>query len=202
MSNEKNASKKLRLLLFSQQSPFIDIYSIFIKYFENSKLNYYNIRDKNHYEFSLKSFPDLSILINYYQEKKENEKSDKYNIYNFFLIFIDIQQKYENTNNFLDETFDKIIAFSEDNLNKKYYIFGFYSNDDKEKINKNNIETNLESKGIEYLYYEIKKDDLENFKNNLKFIINDCNSIMIEKFLEQKQNELIPDASKSKCILF
>ena len=73
---------------------------------------------------------------------------------------------------------------------------------DKEKINKNNIETNLESKGIEYLYYEIKKDDLENFKNNLKFIINDCNSIMIEKFLEQKQNELIPDASKSKCILF
>ena len=112
MSNEKNASKKLRLLLFSQQSPFIDIYSIFIKYFENSKLNFYNIRDKNHYEFSLKSFPDLSILINYYQEKKENEKSDKYDIYNFFLIFIDIQQKYENKNNFLDENFNKIIEFS------------------------------------------------------------------------------------------
>ena len=46
----------------------------------------------------------------------------------------------------MDETFDKIIAFSEDNLNKKYYIFGFYSNDDKEKINKNNDINDIISK--------------------------------------------------------
>ena len=80
-------------------------------------------------------------------------------------------------------------------------MFSKYNNE-KEKINKDNIGTILESKGIEYLYNEIKKDDLNNFGNILKFIINDCNTIITEKYLAQKQNELIQDESGSKCFLF
>ena len=80
-------------------------------------------------------------------------------------------------------------------------MFSKYNNE-KEKINKDNIGTILESKGIEYLYNEIKKDDLNNFGNILKFIINDCNTIITEKYLAQKQNELIQDESGSKCFIF
>ena len=199
MSKNK-IQRKIKLGLISQTSSNINVYSIFCKYFENSKLKYYNIKDKNHYEFCFQNIPELSIFINYIKEEKENY--NKYKIYNFFIIFIDIQKENKEINNFLEKTIDTINSYNKDDFNKKYYIFGFYDNNEKEKINKDNIGTILESKGIEYLYNEIKKDDLNNFGNILKFIINDCNTIITEKYLAQKQNELIQDESGSKCFIF
>ena len=39
------------------------------------------------------------------------------------------------------------------------------------------------------------------FKNIIELIVNDSNTIMLEKFLDQKHSELIPDNSKSSCII-
>lgn len=199
--SKENPSKKIKLGLISQSSSFINVYSIFYSYLENAKLKYYNIRDENHYEFCYKSLPDFAISINHFKDGKDNDNNNKYKIYNFFLIFIDIQKENNKTNIFLEKTIERIISANKDDFNKKYYIFGFYENDEKERINKDKIGSILESKGIEYLYNEIKKDS-ENFGNKLKFIINDCITIMTEKFLAQKQIELIPDESRSKCFLF
>ena len=199
MSNN-NQIKKIKLGLISQPSSNINVYSIFSTYFENSKLSYYNIRNENHYEFCIKSIPDLSISINHFKENADN--SNKFKFYNFFLIFIDIQQINNDTDNFLEMTIDNITNINKDNYTKKFYIFGFYENNEKERINKDKIGEILESKGIDYFYNEIIKDDLDNFRNIIKFLINDCNTIMTEKFLAQKQNELIPDGSGSHCFLF
>ena len=39
------------------------------------------------------------------------------------------------------------------------------------------------------------------FKNIIELIVNDSNTIMLEKFLDQKHSELILDNSKSSCII-
>ena len=60
----------------------------------------------------------------------------------------------------------------------------------------------LESKGIEYYYNEIKINDIESFSKLIEMTINDCNTIMIEKYLAQKHSKLLTDTSNSRCIIY
>ena len=40
------------------------------------------------------------------------------------------------------------------------------------------------------------------FKKLIELVVSDSNTIMVEKFLDQKHSELILDNSKSKCIIY
>ena len=201
--NIQKKSKTLKLGLISQDSTYINVHQLFDSYFKYSKPENYKIKDENKYEFSVSSIPQLPISI--YHIKKIEDIHDKYNKYNdglhFFLIFIDIQEN-KDTNSFLDKALDSIIEADDNNLNKKFYIYGFYQNNDNEKITEEKITTLLEAKAIEYYYNEIKSDDIESFSKLIECTITDCNTIMIEKYLIQKQNELIKDNSKSQCLIY
>ena len=203
---DKNIQKKLKTLklgLISQDSTYINVYQLFDSYFKYSKPENYKIKDENKYEFSVSSIPQLPISI--YHIKKIEVIHDKYNKYNdglhFFLIFIDIQEN-KDSNSFLDKALDSIIEADDNNLNKKFYIYGFYQNNDNEKITEEKITTLLEAKAIEYYYNETKTDDIESFSKLIECTITDCNNIMIEKYFIQKQNELIKDNSKSQCLIY
>ena len=62
----------------------------------------------------------------------------------------------------------------------------------------------MQAKGIDYYFSEIKKDQdmIKKFSKLIELMVNDTNTIMVEKFLDQKHSELILDNSKSKCIVF
>ena len=194
MSNDDEKSKIIKLGLISQSS--IDVYNIFSTFFEKEKLSY-NIRDQNHYEFNLKNTPDLTILLNHFKENIDN--TPKYIDYKFFLIFINIEDI--NSLDYLDKIIENIFEANNYNNNKKYYIFGFFENNEKYRINEEKLFAIMDSIGIDYIYYKIKNNDFDSFKYNIKFIINDCNTIMTEQFLELKHNELVDD-SHSKCYIF
>ena len=192
-------SKSIKLGLISQNSSFINVTELFNSYFEKSKPNNYQIKDENRFEFSLSDIPQLSISINHLKNIEDIHEKNKYNLFNFFLIFIDIQNI--STNSFLEKTIDIIIEADDNNFNKKCYIYGFYQNNDNDKITEEKITSILESKGIEYYYNEIRFGDIESFSKLIECTINDCNAIMIEKYLAQKHSELLTDKSNSKCII-
>ena len=194
MSNDDEKSKIIKLGLISQSS--IDVYNIFSTFFEKEKLSY-NIRDQNHYEFNLKNTPELTILLNHFKENIDN--TPKYIDYKFFLIFINIEDI--NSLDYLDKIIENIFEANNYNNNKKYYIFGFFENNEKYRINEEKLFAIMDSIGIDYIYYKIKNNDFDSFKYNIKFIINDCNTIMTEQFLELKHYELVDD-SHSQCYIF
>lgn len=194
-TNKKNKSIKIGLI--SQDSSYINANELFNKYFEKSKPNTYMIKDKNRFEFSLLNLPQISISI--HNIKKLEDINDKYNIYNFFIIFIDIQNS--SSKSFLDKSLDTIIEADDNNFNKKCYIYGFYKNNENEKITEEKITTISEAKGIEYYYNEVTIDDIESFSKLIECTINDCNTIMIEKELAKKHSEIASDNSNSHCII-
>ena len=195
-----NNSKTIKIGLITQNSPFINATELFNSFFEKSKPSYYKIKSQSSFEFSLLSIPELFISI--YHLTKIDEIHDKtiYNLYNFFLIFIDIQNI--STDSFLDKILDNIIEVDDNNFNKKCYIYGFYQNNGEEKMTEEKITNILESKGIEYYYNEIIFDDIESFSKLIECSISDCNSIIVEKFLAQKHSELITDNSFSHCVIY
>ncbi len=194
-TNKKNKSIKIGLI--SQDSSYINANELFNKYFEKSKPNTYMIKDKNRFEFSLLNLPQISISI--HNIKKLEDINDKYHIYNFFIIFIDIQNS--SSKSFLDKSLDTIIEADDNNFNKKCYIYGFYKNNENEKITEEKITTISEAKGIEYYYNEVTIDDIESFSKLIECTINDCNTIMIEKELAKKHSEIASDNSNSHCII-
>jgi hypothetical protein len=107
----------------------------------------------------------------------------------------------DSTKSFLEKVIDIIVEADDNNLNKKCYIYGFYKNNENEneKISEEKITSILEAKGIEYYYNEIILDDIESFSKLVECTINDCNTIMIEKYLAQKHSELASDTSNSHC---
>ena len=193
-------SKSIKLGLISQNSSFINVTELFNSYFEKSKPNNYQIKDENRFEFSLSDIPQLSISINHLKNIEDIHEKNKYNLFNFFLIFIDIQNI--STNSFLEKIIDIIIEADDNNFNKKCYIYGFYQNNDNDKITEEKITSILESKGIEYYYNEIRFGDIESFSKLIECTINDCNAIMIEKYLAQKHSEIIGDNSNSHCVIY
>ena len=200
-TNDNNDKKpnSIKLGIISQESSYINVFELFDSYFKYSKPDPCKIKDENKYEFSLLRIPQLSISV--YNIQKIEDIHNKYNnIIHFYLIFIDINNK--TTISFLDKTIDEIVDVDDNTLNQKCYIYGFFQNKNNDKINEETITTMLEAKGIEYYYNEIKNDDVESFSKLLDNTINDCNSILIEKFMIQKQNELLKDQSKSHCLIY
>ena len=185
--------------LISSNSSDINIKEIFTSYFKTLKEDKYKIKRENHYEFNPPNFPNLTISI--IIMSNIDKIKEKYSNVNFFMLFIDMQDK--NTINFLDKAIDAIISAGDECINKKCYIFGFYSSD-KKILSSQRATTIIEAKGIDYYFSEIKRDEDMNNKLSklIEIIVNDTNTIMIEKFLDQKHSELILDNSKSKCIIF
>ena len=132
-NNKEKKSSSIKLGLISQNSSYINVYELFNNYFEKTKPNPCKIKEEKYFEFSLLNLPQLPIIINHF--KNIEDINDKYNIYNFFLIFIDLQNI--TTNTFLETTIDIIIEADESNVNKKCYnILKFYYMHDKNRINK------------------------------------------------------------------
>ena len=201
--NESNETKKdstiIRYGLISQGKSCTNIYNIMKSYLKTSKIKEYIIKDEYNYEFTLESLPQLVISMNDLKTLENLYK--KYSIFNFFMILIDIQSS--KSIEFLETAIDTIIDAGErDNSNKKCYIFGFYSKDNAKMVPEENITTILDAKGIEYYYCTLKNDENNKFENLIESIINDSNTIMIEKFLDLKHSELIIDRSKSHCNIF
>ena len=183
--------------LISSNSNIINVKEIFASYFKTLKEDKYKIKRENHYEFFTPNIPNLTISIVISPLEKIIEI---YSIFNFFILFIDMEDS--NIIQFLDKTIDTIVSKGEITFNKKFYILGFFS-ENKKSITKERATTIIEAKGIDYLFNEIKIDEnMDNkFKKTIELIVNDSNTIMLEKFLDQKHSELIPDNSKSSCII-
>ena len=205
MSNSKenkrvetnNKKTKIKIGLISQESTYININDIFNSYFEKSKPDPCEIKEQNRYYFSLLNLPQ--ILISIYCFKSIKEINDNNKVYNFYLIFIDLHNS--NAYSYLEKVIDIIMEADDNNFNKKSYIYGFFFFFENEKMSEEKITGLLESKGIEYYYNEIKINDIESFSKLIEMTINDCNTIMIEKYLAQKHSELLTDKSNSKCII-
>ena len=184
--------------LISSQSNNINVKEIFTSYFKTLKEDNYKIKRENHYEFIIPNYPDLTLSIVISSLEKIIEI---YSIFNFFIIFFDMEDS--NVIKFLDKTIDTIVSKGDNTFNKKFYILGFYS-ENKKVITKERAATIIEAKGIDYFFNEIKMDENMNntFKKIIELIVTDSNTIMLEKFLDQKHSELILDNSKSHCNIF
>ena len=200
--NAENFKKhdSIKYGLISQGKSCIKVYDLINSYFTNSKPSKYLIKDEFHYEFSPSLFPGLIITIN--NLRKIENIYTKYTQFNFFLILIDIQT---TCIDFLDKALDAIVDAGENsNTIKKSYVFGFFGDKNKKTIPEERITTIIDAKGIEYYYSQIKIDDIEKFCSIMEGIIGDSNTIMIEKFLDQKHSELTLDNSNSEshCYIF
>ena len=197
---EQSSSQKpkIKIGLLSQESSYINVNDIFNSYFEKSKPNHCEIKDKNRYQFSLLNLPQILISIYHFKSIEEINNNNK--LYNFYLIFIDLHNS--NTYSYLEKVIDIIMETDDNNFNKKSYIYGFFQSKENDKLSEDKITGILESKGIEYYYNEIKINDIESFSKLIEMTINDCNTILIEKYLAQKHSELLTDTSNSRCILY
>ena len=200
--NDENQKKhdSIKYGLISQGKSCIKVYDLINSYFTYSKPSKYLIKDEFHYEFSPSLFPGLIITIN--NLRKIENIYTKYTQFNFFLILIDIQT---TCIDFLDKALDAIVDAGENsNTIKKSYVFGFFGDKNKKTIPEERITTIIDAKGIEYYYSQIKIDDIEKFCSIMEGIIGDSNTIMIEKFLDQKHSELTLDNSNSEshCYIF
>ena len=196
--HKKSISNCIKLGLLSQQSSFININDLLNSYLKEAKIETYKIKDQFHYEFTPLCLPNLIITIN--NLRTFQNIYNKYKVIDFFIIMIDIQNK--KSMDYVDEAVNSVIDAGDINYTKKCFIFGFYIDNEKKCIQEERIETILDAKGIDYYYREIKIDDITMFSKVMELILNNCNTIKVEKFLEQKHSELVLDNSNSKCNIF
>jgi len=197
-SDKDNSKESIKYALFCETSSYINVNELFKTYFENSKPDPCKIKNQNNYIFSFLSTPQILLTINHF--KKLEDANSYYNLFQFFLIFIDTQNI---SSNFLEKTIEIIIDSDENSLNKKFYIIGFYQENDNEKMNQKDIINTANSKGIDYNYNEVNINDIESFGKILEKITNDSHNILIEKYLNQKQSDLIgDDKSNSQCLIY
>ena len=196
--NRQDKSTSIKYGLVSQEQSIINVQELINSYFKNTKLNKYLIKDEYHFEFSFLSFPNIIITIN--NLRKVEKIFEKYSNFNFFLIFIDVQNS--NCIDFLEKSIDAVIDAGENNYNKKCYIFGFFMDSNQKSVPEEKITTIIDAKGIEYYYCQVKYDEIEKFAKIIEKVAYDSNTIMVEKFLDQKHSELVLDNSKSHCYIF
>jgi hypothetical protein len=197
-SDKEITKESIKYALFCETSSFINVNEIFKTYFEISKPDPCKIKNQDNYIFSFLSNPQILLIINHF--KKLEDANSFYELFQFFLIFIDTQNL---SSNFLEKTIEIIIDEDENNLNKKFYIIGFYQKNDNEKLNQKDIINTANSKAIDYNYNEVNINDIESFGKIMEKITNDSYNILIEKYLNQKQSELIEeDNSNSQCLIY
>ena len=198
LNNKEKKSNSIKFGLLSQPKSCINVFDLINSYFKTSKINTYIIKDENHFEFTTHMLPELTVSIN--NLRKIDNLLNKYNLCNFFIIFIDIQNI--KSLDFLENVINTIIDLSENNYNKKCYIFGFYGENNNKIIPKERITIIIDAKEIEYYYCCLKNNEIDKFSQLMEQIINDSNTLMVEKFLDQKHSQLIVDNSNSNCNIF
>ena len=196
-NQEENEIKSIKYGIIYQNSPLIKISELFQFYFEKSNPNIIK-NEENEYEFTLNDNNELHYIFTVIAEESMNDLVTIYPSLNFFLIFIDIQNK-ESLKN-LELFIDKLIACSE-TVTKKSYIFGAFKNINNIIYNDERISAVLNCKGVEYEYSEIDIHLNEDFPKGVDYIIDDSKEIMEERAVEEIKDNMEKEKARS-CVIF
>ena len=187
-NNEKskeNNKKTIKYGIMRQITENINLSKLFNIYFDKIKPIIIN-NAPNLYEFELTNCQNIVLSFDVIVDEEIGNLYKIYNYFNFFVIFIDIQNK--DSFGLLEAFINQLINCSED-IPKKSYIFGVYR-DEKEIINKDEEVTNiLNSKGIDYEYSEINVKINEDFEKGLNYLIEDSKVIKEEMDFEERHKK-------------
>ena len=187
-NNEKskeNNKKTIKYGIMRQSTENINLSKLFNIYFDKIKPIIIN-NAPNLYEFELTNCQNIVLSFDVIVDEEIGNLYKIYNYFNFFVIFIDIQNK--DSFGLLEAFINQLINCSED-IPKKSYIFGVYR-DEKEIINKDEEVTNiLNSKGIDYEYSEINVKINEDFEKGLNYLIEDSKVINEEMDFEERHKK-------------
>ena len=196
-NQEENDIKSIKYEIIYQNSPLIKISELFQFYFEKSSPKIIK-KEENEYEFTLNDNNNLHYIFIVITEESMKNLSTIYSNINFFLIFIDIQNK-ESLQN-LEQYIDKLIACSE-TITKKSYIFGAYKKSNIIIYKDEKISAILNCKGVDYEYSEIDINLNEDFPKGVAYIIEDSKEIIEESKYEEMKDNLEKDKARS-CVIF
>ena len=187
-NNEKskeNNKKTIKYGIMRQSTENINLSKLFNIYFDKIKPIIIN-NAPNLYEFELTNCQNIVLSFDVIVDEEIGNLYKIYNYFNFFVIFIDIQNK--DSFGLLEAFINQLINCSED-IPKKSYIFGVYR-DEKEIINKDEEVTNiLNSKGIDYEYSEINVKINEDIEKGLNYLIEDSKVIKEEMDFEERHKK-------------
>ena len=199
-SNNKNKNnlikdiiRKIRFGIIIQNSPFIKINELFELYFEKSKPIIIK-KEQNEYEFTLKEDQNFRLIFDILTDELMEKIQQIYSSFNFFMIFIDIQNSTALKN--LENDINKLTAYSYDTM-KKFYIFGAFQENNLIVNKKEKINTILNCKGIDFDYSELNINSNEDFQKRMELVIEDIKEILEEQESEEFKNKMEGERLKS-----
>ena len=199
-SNNKNKNnlikdiiRKIRFGIIIQNSPFIKINELFELYFEKSKPIIIK-KEQNEYEFTLKEDQNFRLIFDVLTDELMEKIQQIYSSFNFFMIFIDIQNSTALKN--LENDINKLTAYSYDTM-KKFYIFGAFQENNLIVNKKEKINTILNCKGIDFEYSELNINSNEDFQKRMELVIEDIKEILEEQESEEFKNKMEGERLKS-----
>ena len=199
-SNNKNKNnlikdiiRKIRFGIIIQNSPFIKINELFELYFEKSKPIIIK-KEQNEYEFTLKEDKNFRLIFDILTDELMGKIQQIYSSFNFFMIFIDIQNSTALKN--LENDINKLTAYSYDTM-KKFYIFGAFQENNLIVNKKEKINTILNCKGIDFDYSELNINSNEDFQKRMELVIEDIKEILEEQESEEFKNKIEGERLKS-----
>ena len=199
-SNNKNKNnlikdiiRKIRFGIIIQNSPFIKINELFELYFEKSKPIIIK-KEQNEYEFTLKEDQNFRLIFDILTDELMEKIQQIYSSFNFFMIFIDIQNSTALKN--LENDINKLTAYSYDTM-KKFYIFGAFQENNLIVNKKEKINTILNCKGIDFEYSELNINSNEDFLKRMELVIEDIKEILEEQESEEFKNKMEGERLKS-----
>ena len=199
-SNNKNKNnlikdiiRKIRFGIIIQNSPFIKINELFELYFEKSKPIIIK-KEQNEYEFTLKEDQNFRLIFDILTDELMEKIQQIYSSFNFFMIFIDIQNSTALKN--LENDINKLTAYSYETM-KKFYIFGAFQENNLIVNKKEKINTILNCKGIDFEYSELNINSNEDFQKRMELVIEDIKEILEEQESEEFKNKMEGERLKS-----
>ena len=199
-SNNKNKNnlikdiiRKIRFGIIIQKSPFIKINELFELYFEKSKPIIIK-KEQNEYEFTLKEDKNFRLIFDILTDELMGKIQQIYSSFNFFMIFIDIQNSTALKN--LENDINKLTAYSYETM-KKFYIFGAFQENNLIVNKKEKINTILNCKGIDFEYSELNINSNEDFQKRMELVIEDIKEILEEQESEEFKNKMEGERLKS-----
>ena len=199
-SNNKNKNnlikdiiRKIRFGIIIQNSPFIKINELFELYFEKSKPIIIK-KEQNEYEFTLNEDKNFRLIFDILTDELMGKIQQIYSSFNFFMIFIDIQNSTALKN--LENDINKLTAYSYETM-KKFYIFGVFQENNLIVNKKEKINTILNCKGIDFDYSELNINSNEDFQKRMELVIEDIKEILEEQESEEFKNKIEGERLKS-----
>ena len=199
-SNNKNKNnlikdiiRKIRFGIIIQNSPFIKINELFELYFEKSKPIIIK-KEQNEYEFTLNEDKNFRLIFDILTDELMEKIQQIYSSFNFFMIFIDIQNSTALKN--LENDINKLTAYSYETM-KKFYIFGVFQENNLIVNKKEKINTILNCKGIDFEYSELNINSNEDFQKRMELVIEDIKEILEEQESEEFKNKIEGERLKS-----